>query len=82
MFLLSNAACKGIFVLKRSLKKWSSTEQASNETVAKFLEVPFIKSRQIYVYIFFCYRFVCGQTQATRPLGYSRKENSNSIETT
>ena len=39
MFFLSTAAFKGIFVLQRSLKKkkkeWSSTEQASNETVAK-----------------------------------------------
>ena len=37
-----SSAFKGIFVLKRSLKKktkpkkeWSSTKQASNETVAK-----------------------------------------------
>ena len=32
---------------KQTKKECSSTEQASNETVAKnFLEVPFIKSRQ------------------------------------
>ena len=30
--VLSTAACQSIFVLKISLKKWSSTEQASNET--------------------------------------------------
>ena len=39
MVFLSTAAFKGIFVLKRSFKKkkkeWSSTEQASNEAVAK-----------------------------------------------
>ena len=29
-----------------------------------------------------CYRSVCGQKQASRPLGDSRKENSKSIETT
>ena len=35
-------------------KKWSSTEQATNETVAKkILEVTFCKSRQISVAVYF-----------------------------
>ena len=50
MVFLSTAAFKGIFVLKRSFKKkkkeWSSTEQASNETVPKNFWRYFIKSRQ------------------------------------
>ena len=37
----------GDFCAENIIKKeWSSTGQASNETVAKFLDVPFCKSRE------------------------------------
>ena len=48
-------------------KKWSSTEQSTNETVAKnILEVTFCKSRRISVAVYFfisvnfCFSFVFG----------------------
>ena len=48
-------------------KKWPSTEQSTNETVAKkILEVTFCKSRQISVAVYFfisvnfCFSFVFG----------------------
>ena len=43
----------GVFCTENIRKKWSSTEQASNTTVAKkILEVPYCKSRQIYNYMY------------------------------
>ena len=70
LYLLVYCSLLGLFCTEsiiRKKKKWPSTEQSTNETVAKkILEVTFCKSRQISVAVYFfisvnfCFSFVFG----------------------
>ena len=67
LYLLVYCSLLGFFCTESIIKKWPSTEQATNETVAKkILEVTFCKSKQISVAVYFfislnfCFSFVFG----------------------